>query len=134
MARIKGIGGIFFKAENPAQLADWYKKHLDVPVAEHGSAMFHWREHEAPDKEEATVWGPFPIDTDYFDPTNKPYMINYIVEDLDGLLEELRAAGVWIDERREEYAYGRFAWIQDPEGTRIELWEPLRPASGSSGP
>ena len=124
MPRIIGIGGVFFKAENPEKLAEWYKRHLDMPVAEHGSAVLRWREFESPQTEHATAWGPFPIDTDYFDPTNKPFMINYIVEDLDGLLDQLAAAGVWVDERREEYEYGRFAWIQDPEGTRIELWEP----------
>ena len=124
MARIKGIGGVFFKAQNPHEISAWYKKHLDVPVGEDGTAMFSWRHAESANEEHMTVWAPFPADTDYFDPTTSPFMVNYIVEDLDGLLEQLRAEGVWIDQKREDHDYGRFAWIRDPEGTRIELWEP----------
>ena len=85
--------------------------------------MFSWRDANG-DEERMTIWAPFPADTGYFGSTTAQYMVNYIVEDLDGLLEHLRAEGVWVDEKREDHEYGRFAWIQDPEGRRIELWEP----------
>ena len=80
------------------------------------------------------MWSPFAQDSDYFEPSNKPFMINYIVEDIDGLLEQLRAAGVGVDEKRDDQPYGRFALIKDPEGTKIELWEPPTPASEKSNP
>ncbi|MDP9025526.1 MAG: VOC family protein [Candidatus Eremiobacteraeota bacterium] len=129
MARIKGIGGVFFKAQNPRELSAWYKKHLDVPVGDDGTAMFAWRDAENAKEEHMTIWAPFPADTDYFEPTTSPFMVNYIVEDLDGVLEQLRAEGVWIDPKREDHDYGRFAWIRDPEGARIELWEPPAPSA-----
>jgi predicted enzyme related to lactoylglutathione lyase len=85
--------------------------------------FFRWREKET-DSPGTTVWSLFSKDTKYFDPSKAAFMLNYRVENLDALLEQLRAAGVWVDERRENSEYGRFAWIMDPEGNRIELWEP----------
>jgi predicted enzyme related to lactoylglutathione lyase len=124
MKRVTGIGGIFFKSKDPKALTDWYASHLGIPVGEYGEVMFKWREEEDTTVEGVTVWSPFPQDTAYFDPTNAPFMVNYRVDDLDALLEALKAEGVEDDPKREDSEYGRFAWINDPEGNRIELWEP----------
>jgi predicted enzyme related to lactoylglutathione lyase len=125
MKRVTGIGGVFFKAEHPAKLYEWYEQHLGIQREPHGGgASFRWREAEAPGREGMTVWSLFPTDTKYFEPSRSPFMINYRVDDLDALLEALRAEGVEVDPHREDYDYGRFAWIMDPEGNRIELWEP----------
>ncbi len=131
-----GIGGVFFKASDPQAIGRWYRDHLGVeledPSGEGGAsectAMFRWRDADDPERIGTTVWAAFPRDTPYFSPGDAPFMINYRVEDLDGLLERLRAEGVWVDEHRENHEYGRFAWIRDPDGNRIELWEP--PADG----
>jgi len=124
MKRVTGIGGIFFKAKDPSALGAWYKDHLGLAVGPDGSANFEWREKDQPEATGMTVWSPFKEDTKYFEPSRSPFMINYRVDDLDALLAALRAEGVWIDEKREDAPYGRFAWIMDPEGNRIELWEP----------
>jgi predicted enzyme related to lactoylglutathione lyase len=123
MRRVTGLGGIFFKAKDPAAQTRWYGEHLGLPVGEDGSASFLWTD-PATQEEGRTVWSPFPLDTEYFKETSAPFMVNYCVDDLDGLLEALRSEGVRIDPHREDYDYGRFAWIWDPEGNRIELWEP----------
>ena len=123
MRRVTGIGGIFFKCEDPGAQQEWYARHLGLPVSDDGCVIFKWREREA-DKPATTVWSPFKNDTKYFDPSTKPFMFNYRVENLDALLETLKSEGVWIDPKREDSKYGRFAWIMDPEGNRIELWEP----------
>ena len=124
MKRVSGIGGIFFKAQDPDKLKSWYSKHLGFEHDESGGITFRWREEEDPKRKGYTVWAPFPSDTEYFEPSKKEFMINYRVDDLDGLLEALRKEGVEVDEKVEEYEYGRFGWINDPEGNRIELWEP----------
>ncbi|MEE8272070.1 MAG: VOC family protein [Alphaproteobacteria bacterium] len=124
MARVTGIGGVFFKARDPDRLIDWYRDRLGIAPAEDGNVAFHWRESDDPDRRGRTIWAPFPSDTQYFEPSTAPFMINYRVDDLDALLERLRAAGVEVDDRVEEYDYGRFAWVMDPEGNRIELWQP----------
>ncbi len=127
MKRVTGIGGIFFKSDNPAELYAWYEKHLGIVCEEHGSgAMFPWRDGEEGQSTGMTVWAIFPRDTRYFDPSRSGWMINYRVADLDGLLQALKEEGVEIDPHREDYDYGRFAWIMDPEGNRIELWEPVK--------
>jgi D-3-phosphoglycerate dehydrogenase / 2-oxoglutarate reductase len=120
---VTGLGGVFFKADNPAALYQWYEKHLGIRREAHGQgASFHWRD---PENQDAfTAWAIFPRDSQYFSPSQQPFMLNYRVADLDRLLENLRAAGVWIDPQREDYEYGRFARIMDPEGNRVELWEP----------
>ena len=124
MKRVTGIGGIFFKSKYPKALTDWYASHLGIPLGEHGEVMFQWRGADDSTEEGMTVWAPFPEDTDYFEPSKAAFMINYRVDDLDALLEALKAEGVEIDPKREDLEYGRFAWIIDPEGNRIELWEP----------
>jgi rhodanese-related sulfurtransferase/predicted enzyme related to lactoylglutathione lyase len=122
--RATGIGGIFFKAKDPKALAAWYQQHLGLEV-EHGSIVtFHWREQHQPQGLAYTVWSAFADTTKYFEPSNASFMINYRVAGLDQLLDALRCNGVTVDERVEVYDYGRFAWIMDPEGNRIELWEP----------
>lgn len=126
MKRVTGIGGIFFKSDDPERLYRWYEKHLGIVREPHGQgSAFHWREADDPEKDGFTAWGIFPSNTKYFDPSRAPHMINYRVDDLDALLEALRAEGVEIDPHREEYDYGRFAWVMDPDGNRIELWEPV---------
>jgi catechol 2,3-dioxygenase-like lactoylglutathione lyase family enzyme len=121
--RILGIGGIFFKSANRDQTREWYAKHLGL--ADKGSgAMLRWREHDDPQKERVTVWTVFPASTDYFAP-NQPFMVNYIVDDLDALLDRLKQEGVKIDPKRMDESYGRFAWIYDLDGNKIELWQPL---------
>lgn len=124
---VTGVGGVFFKAEDPKKLREWYAKHLGITPTDHGSVIFTFREDDNPDKRGYLVWGPFPESTKYFDPSTKPFMFNYRVRDLDGLLAKLRAAGVTVDDKVEEYEYGRFGWAVDLEGNRIELWEPAGP-------
>ena len=121
--RVTGIGGVFFKAKDPAGLGTWYREHLGIDVQGPGFALFPWRDAEA-DQPGHTVWSVFPADTDYFGAREQRAMINYRVRDLDAMLEQLRATGVPVDEKRTADENGRFAWITDPEGNRIELWEP----------
>jgi predicted enzyme related to lactoylglutathione lyase len=130
MKRVTGIGGIFFKSENPEELYQWYEKHLGIQREPHGqSASFEWRELKdaagnEPGANAVTAWSIFPRSTKYFGASKADFMVNYRVDDLDSLLEELKQAGVQIDPHREDCDYGRFAWITDPDGNRIELWEP----------
>ncbi|MGI8495984.1 MAG: VOC family protein [Gemmatimonadaceae bacterium] len=118
--KILGIGGIFFKAQNHETLRAWYQEKLGI-VNGPGGAMFPWRDAENPETERLTVWSIFPAESDYY---RGPFMINYIVDDLDAYLAKLTAAGVAIDPKRDDHDYGRFAWIYDSEGTKIELWQP----------
>ena len=125
MKRVTGIGGIFFKAKDQKKLAEWYGKHLGLKEEQGGQGvLLRWRDVDNPDRIGMTIWSVFNEDTPYFNPSRTPFMINYRVDDLDALLETLRAEGVEIDPKREDHEYGRFAWIMDPEGNRIELWEP----------
>ena len=122
---VTGIGGIFFKARDPAGLGMWYRECLGID-ADQGHARFWWRE-EASDERAYTVWTAMPEGTGYIGPPSATFMICYRVSDLAALLEGLRAAGADVDERGiEELEYGRFAWVTDPEGNRLELWEPPR--------
>jgi len=123
MGHITGLGGVFFKSKDGTALKKWYQKHLEFPVDDYG-VMFKFRDHENPDQEGYAVWSPFKEDTDYFSPGNKDFMINFRVRDLDGLLKKLKSEGIEQIGKMEEYEFGRFAWIIDPEGTKIELWEP----------
>jgi catechol 2,3-dioxygenase-like lactoylglutathione lyase family enzyme len=119
--RILGIGGVFFKSANRDQTREWYSKHLGLTDKGSG-AMLPWREHDDPQKEHLTVWSVFPASTDYFAP-GQPFMVNYIVDDMDALLERLKQEGVKIDPKRMDESYGRFAWIYDSDGNKIELWQ-----------
>jgi len=120
--RILGIGGVFFKSANRAQMREWYSKHLGL-ADKGGGAMLPWREHDDPQKEHVTVWTIFPASTDYF-PVTQAFMINYIVDDMDALLDRLKQEGVKIDPKRMDESYGHFAWIYDQDGNKIELWQP----------
>lgn len=127
MARVRAIGGVFFKSENPAALYAWYEKHLGIAGRPNEGATFAWRRPDDPSKEDMTVWSIFPASTKYFEPSRSGFMLNYIVDNLDETLKALREEGVTVDERVEEYDYGKFGWIMDPDGNRIELWEPKSP-------
>lgn len=120
MAKAIGLGGIFFRSRDPKALNDWYARHLGLPVDDWGGARFN----EDEKRKGYTLWSPFAADTDYFGPSAQPYMINFRVDDLEGLLAQLREAGVTVDENIQDSEFGRFGWIMDPEGTRIELWQP----------
>jgi predicted enzyme related to lactoylglutathione lyase len=124
MERVMGIGGIFFKAADKASLGTWYRDNLGVAVEEAwGGAIFRWKEHN-PKGDAHTVWSPFANDTDYFAPSTKGFMVNFRVADLHAMLDQLRKNGCDVDEKVEESEYGKFGWVMDPEGNRIELWEP----------
>jgi predicted enzyme related to lactoylglutathione lyase len=124
MKRVTGIGGIFFKSKDPDKAREWYREHLGIESDGSSGASFLWREADNVDQEGMTLWSAFPDDTRYFDPSTAPFMINYRVANLEWLLEQLRAEGVTVDPKVEDTEYGKFAWIMDPEGNRIELWEP----------
>jgi catechol 2,3-dioxygenase-like lactoylglutathione lyase family enzyme len=120
--RILGIGGVFFKSADPNPTRQWYLKHLGLADKGQGVTL-PWREHDNPQKEHVTVWAVFRNSTDYI-PATQTFMINYIVDDLDALLERLEQEGVKIDAKRMNESYGRFAWIYDLDGNKIELWQP----------
>jgi predicted enzyme related to lactoylglutathione lyase len=124
MARVTGIGGVFLRSRDPQALAAWYAQHLGLHLNEWGGANFPWSD-EVPPSTGSTAWSVFPAETKYFGAGSKLYMINYRVDDLDALLAQLAKAGVPIDPKRENASYGRFAWITDPDGNRLELWQPL---------
>jgi predicted enzyme related to lactoylglutathione lyase len=128
MARVTGIGGVFLKARDPKALTAWYAEHLGIQLSDYGGATFLWSD-EVPATTGMTTWTLFPEATKHFGPGNafgpQQAMVNYRVDDLDGLIAQLTAAGVTIDPNRESADYGHFAWIVDPEGNRIELWQPL---------
>ncbi len=125
MKRVIGLGGIFFKCEDQEKTKEWYQKHLGIPVEPWG-AMFPWRRADKPDEVTYTAWSPFKKDTSYFEPSSNEFMVNYQVEDLNGLLELLKQEGVTVLDKSEDSEYGKFGWILDPEGRKIELWEPPR--------
>ena len=121
MQRVTGIGGVFFKSQDPAATRDWYRAHLGVET-QHDCWPFCWREREQPEEIGYTVWSAFPASSDYFD---RPFMINYRVADLPALLEAFKAEGVvQVGEMKQE-PNGKFAWILDPDGNKLELWEPV---------
>jgi hypothetical protein len=129
--RVTGVGGFFFKAQNPAKLADWYHVHLGIGLMPGGTGdnapqfgMFEWREKDHPDQKGVTVWSIFPANTKYFEPSSASFMMNFRVANLDRLLGQLRKEGVKVDDKIEDESNGRFGWAMDPEGNRIELWEP----------
>jgi predicted enzyme related to lactoylglutathione lyase len=122
MEKVTGIGGVFFKVGDVGKMAAWYKDHLGIQT-EDGCADFPWREKERPDEIGRTVWAMFPPDSTHFGESASRLMLNYRVANLDRMLEQLRSGGIKV-EKVEDHDYGRFAWIMDPEGTRIELWEP----------
>lgn len=124
MKKVTGIGGIFFKCKNPKEMNEWYKTHLGIDSNEYG-ASFEWREMEDSEKKGITQWTPFSDKSKYFEPSTKDFMINYRVENLEALVEELKKENVTILDKIETYEYGKFIHILDMEGNKIELWEPI---------
>ena len=124
MKRVTGIGGIFFKAKDPKALAEWYRVHLGVGVEEWGGAGFRWASPDNPGGVGTTVWCPFKEDTQHFAPSHASFMINYRVDDLDALLGALRAEGCKVEDKVDDSEYGKFGWVIDPEGNKVELWQP----------
>jgi predicted enzyme related to lactoylglutathione lyase len=115
---------VFIKAKDPDVLREWYRKHLGLDIQEWGGVTFKWHSPERPDLDGATVWSVFPDSSEYFAPSLAPFMVNYRVEDLRTLLDVLRGEGCAVDPKVEESEYGKFGWVMDPEGNRVELWEP----------
>lgn len=129
--RVTGIGGVFLKSSDHIRLQGWYEAQLGLKNVPEQGIILRWRSDENPDERRLTVWSAFPSASTYFDPSKAPFMINYIVDDLDALLAKLRKNGVAIDAKRENHEYGRFAWIYDPDGNKIELWEPATPGNSA---
>ena len=122
--RVVGIGGIFFKAKDPKKLRDWYRDHLGFTVDDWGGVEFKPSGTAESTEQEKTIWTLFPNDSKYFAPSTQPFMINYRVADLHALLAALRSEGCAVDDKVDESEFGKFGWVLDPEGNRIELWEP----------
>ena len=119
MAKAVGIGGIFLKTRDPKALAQWYATHFAIPDQGGGSLAF-----DGPESMGMTVFAHFPLDTKYFGEGPQQAMVNFRVDDLDAFLAQLAEAGVRIDPKRDDAPYGKFAWVWDPEGNRVELWQP----------
>ena len=119
MKRVVGIGGVFFKAKDPVGLRAWYQRHLGIDVQDWGGAAFPWNRPEG-----VTIWSISQDTSDCFAPSQAGFMVNYVVEDLGAVLEALRSEGCAVDEKVDESEFGKFGWVMDPEGNRIELWEP----------
>ena len=124
MKRVTGIGGIFFKAKDPVALRAWYKAHLGIDVQEWGGTAFAWSDDAGNAVKGTTVWSIGAADGDYFAPSTAPFMVNYRVADLAALLAALRAEGCNVLEKMDDSEYGKFGWVVDPEGNKVELWQP----------
>lgn len=124
MKKVTGIGGIFFKCKDPKAINEWYKTHLGFDTTPYGTS-FEWRDADDSSKKGMTQWNPFAEKTKYFEPSTKDFMINYRVENLEALVAELKKENVTIVDKIETYDYGKFVHILDPEGNKIELWEPI---------
>ena len=129
--RVTGVGGFFVKAENPGKLGDWYRTHLGIALVAAGRGehapqfySFHWREKDHPETIGATAFSIFPANTKYFEPSNASFMMNFRVANLEQLLPQLKQEGVKVSDKIDDESNGRFAWAMDPEGNRIQLWEP----------
>ena len=124
MAKVTGIGGVFFKStDDNSALAAWYEKHLGLSLTDFGGSILNWPDDHAEDKG-MTVWCVAEKDTEWFAPSKSSFMINYRVDDMAGMIEQLTGAGIDIQQGPESHENGKFAWIMDPEGNKIELWEP----------
>lgn len=124
MRRVTGIGGIFIKARDPEALRAWYREHLGFDVQPWGGTAFRWNDPSPAPAEGVTVWSVMPETSEYFAPSAAPFMVNYRVADLASLLAALRAEGCRVEEKTQESEYGKFGWVIDPEGNKVELWEP----------
>jgi predicted enzyme related to lactoylglutathione lyase len=124
MAKVTGIGGVFFKSKGDHKaLAEWYQKYLGIELSPWGGAVLRWPDDVADDKG-VTVWTTAKADTKWFSPSESSFMINYRIDDMDGMIEQLKAGGVEIVQGPEKHENGQFAWIMDPDGNKVELWEP----------
>ena len=124
MRRVTGIGGIFFQARDPVALRDWYRRHLGIDVLEWGGAAFTWTDAAGQPTGGTTIWSIGPADGEGFGPGRSPFMINYRVDDLAALLQALRAEGCQVLDKTDDSEYGKFGWVIDPEGHKVELWQP----------
>ena len=124
MKRVTGIGGIFFKARDPAAMWSWYKTHLGMDVQSWGGAAFSWADGDGKPVGGMTIWSVGSLESDTFAPSGAPFMINYRVDDLQALLTALRAEGCNVLDKVDDSEYGKFGWVIDPEGNKVELWQP----------
>lgn len=124
MQRVTGIGGIFFKAKDAEGLRAWYQRHLGIDVQAWGGASFSWADAAGQPTGGSTIWSIGAADNDYYAPSTAPFMINYRVADLHALLAALRAEGCQVLDKTDDSEYGKFGWVIDPEGNKVELWEP----------
>ena len=130
MAKVTGLGGIFFKSRDPEKTREWYNKHLGIEhFSEHG-VTFEWRKAEKPGEKGYSVMSAFGADTDYMEPGTRDFMINLRVDDLEGMIEQMKKEGIRMAGEIEVYEYGKFCWVVDPNGIKIELWEPDDAAYG----
>lgn len=123
MKRVTGLGGIFFKSKSPKDIMAWYQTHLGIEPDPWGGKAFEWREKENPESVGQTVFNPFKEDTTYFEPSTQPFMFNFRVHDLDALIAQLKSEGVQVVGDVQDTEYGKFGWIMDPDGRKIELWQ-----------
>ena len=126
MQRVRGIGGVFFKSENPDKLQAWSRDILGIQIDSFGGAFFRWSALDTSNGA-GTVFAPFKADTEYFSPSQKPFMVNFVVDNLDAMLAQARQGGAVVEDKITEESYGKFGWLLDPEGNKIELWEPRTP-------
>lgn len=124
MKRVTGLGGVFFKVKDPQSMRSWYEKHLGIPHMSQYGGSFEWRGRENPNELGHTAWSVMDDKSDYYNPSESKFMINYRVADLEGLLKILKEEGVEVVGEIESYDYGKFGWAMDPEGNKIEFWEP----------
>ena len=123
--KVTGIGGIFFFSDNPAETRDWYAKNLGLEINDWGSSSFEFRNVNKPEEINSLQWCPFKKGSEYFAPSKKEFMINYRVQNIEGLVNKLKENGVTIVDEIETVEYGKFVHIMDSEGNKIELWEPI---------
>ncbi|MGZ5198672.1 MAG: VOC family protein [Telluria sp.] len=119
-----GIGGIFFKSRDAKALREWYQRHLGIPLEKWGGAVFQWNSDNNPSGVGSTVWSIFEPDSKNFGPGASQFMVNFRVDNVNALLDRLRAEGCEVSGNAEDSEYGKFGWVTDPEGNRVELWEP----------
>jgi catechol 2,3-dioxygenase-like lactoylglutathione lyase family enzyme len=124
MKRVTGVGGIFIKSSDPQRLREWYRRHLGLDIEEWGGLAFNWKSDENPAGTGTTVWNVFDASSHYFAPGKASFMVNYRVADLRALVAALRAEGCQVMDNVDESEYGKFGWVVDPDGNKIELWEP----------
>lgn len=124
MKRVTGIGGVFFKAKDAPALRTWYQRHLGVDVEDWGGTAFNWTQSDGKPIDGSTIWSISPQDGDQFEPSQSSFMINYRVHDLHALVAALKAEGCNVLSKIDESEYGKFGWVIDPEGNKVELWEP----------